>query len=76
MYFLKVIQTRIEKVIRKRKVCGKPEVLVRWLGRSLPFTGAWTVEMTEFCNENFRKSSNKELLVYCLASLFIVTTLL
>lgn len=25
-------QWRIEKIIRKRKVGGKPEVLVQWLG--------------------------------------------
>lgn len=30
-------QWRIEKIIRKRKVRGKPEVLVRWLGLSKKF---------------------------------------
>lgn len=116
-------QWSIEKIIRKRKVGGKPEVLVQWLGwpkkfdswipeidvkniwhpdnasfiiqmslqmvlkssysasthsdnkpwnfrvrlpRSLPLTGEWTVELTEFCNNNNNnRGLPKEIFVYC-----------
>jgi hypothetical protein len=35
------------------------------LPRSLPLSGQWTVELTEFCNDNIGKSSNREIFVYC-----------
>lgn len=35
------------------------------LPRSLPLTGEWTVEMTEFCNDDIGNLSNKEIFVYC-----------
>lgn len=35
------------------------------LPRSLPLTGKWTVEMTEFCNDKLKRSSIKEIFVYC-----------
>lgn len=34
------------------------------LPRSLPLTGEWTVELTEFCNNNIR-GLPKEIFVYC-----------
>lgn len=35
------------------------------LPRSLPLSGPWTVEMTEFCNDNIGNLSNREIFVYC-----------
>lgn len=40
----KETQWRIEKIIRKRKVGGKPEVLVRWLGWPKKFD-SWIPEI-------------------------------
>lgn len=35
------------------------------LPRSLPLTGEWTVELTEFCNDSIGRLSDKEIFVYC-----------
>lgn len=35
------------------------------LPRSLPLTGEWTVELTEFCNNNNIRGLPKEIFVYC-----------
>jgi hypothetical protein len=35
------------------------------LPRTLPLSGDWTIELTEFINTEVRKTSNKEIFLYC-----------
>lgn len=50
-------QWRIEKIVRKRKVHGKPEVLVRWLG--------WPKKFDSWIPENdVKKHMNKRVIFH------------